>query len=92
MPHAFAQMMGGLHFVAACKVMCCLVKGSMPTEVVCKALLIKRKDKITLFKLQADINKTNLCGIVKIEYQDLLNSDYLSLGYLCRALQQLWCA
>lgn len=90
-PHAFAQMMGGLHFVAACKVMRCIVKGNVPAKVLCKGLLIKRKDKITLFKLEADINKTNVCGIVKIDYNDLLNSDYSSLAYLCGALQRLWC-
>ena len=43
-------------------------KGEVPLRVECKGLLIKRKDKITFFKLDANINETTLCGIVKVHY------------------------
>ena len=61
-PHAFAQMMDGLYFVASCKVMCCLVKESMPTEVVCKALLIKRNDKILFLSYRQTLTRPTCVG------------------------------
>ena len=82
--------MGGLHLLAACKVLRCVLKGRVPPKVICKGLLIKRKDKITNFKLEADIKETNLCGMVKITHHDFQSSEYSSLRYLCAALKQLW--
>jgi len=59
--------------------------------VICKGLLVKRNGKITIFKLQANVNKANLCGMVVIQYQNLQSSENSSLGYLCATLKQLWC-
>ena len=91
MPHAFALMMGGLHLVAACRVLRSAINGKILSKVICKGLLIKRKDKITTFTI-----KTNLCGMVNIQHQQLRSSDYSSLGYLsysrlrnCACLQVL---
>ena len=40
LPHAFAQMMGGLHFMAMCKILHCVLKGKdIPEKVISKGLL-----------------------------------------------------
>ena len=47
-PHTFAQMMGGLHFMATCKILRCIIKRKdIPEKVISKSLLIKRKHMVT---------------------------------------------
>ena len=51
-PKAFAQMVGGLHFIATAKAIKAL---KIPKEVSSNGLLVNKKDGMTFFTLKADI-------------------------------------
>ena len=66
LPHAFGQVAGNLYLLAVCKILHHLmIKKEIPSETISiKGLLVKRKDKMVLFKLQAAIKKTIMSEMV----------------------------
>ena len=95
LPHAFGQVVGGLYLLAVCKILHnLLIKNEIPCETITtKGLLVKRKDKMVLFKLEAAIKKTVMSEMVTIHYQALKNEGCpttSSLTYMCAGLHQLF--
>ena len=90
LPNAAAQVIGGLHFLAASKVIKGVMNRDVPDQLICRALLFKRKDQITLYTISVkigDVNNTEL----KVTFKDFyVNDAVLTLGHVCAALKQIY--
>lgn len=89
LPHAYAQVFGGLHFLATARVINRLRSNKMLDEVNCKGLLINRKDKLILFTLKVKIGQ--LCNSeLPLEYSKLdVHNPVVSLAHVCAGIQEL---
>lgn len=90
-PIVTGELVGGLHFMVVAKVLSELKQGRIPTEVMCKGLLLKRKDTMMLFRVVAKISRSDAAEAVTCYYKRLFNCDKNSVtpGHVCAAIQEL---
>ena len=56
-PNAFAEVVGGLHFLAVAKIISALKNKENIDRICCKGLLLNRTTNMFLFTLTANVNK-----------------------------------
>jgi len=88
-PNAYAQVVGGLHSLAAAKVIKSLKHGNMLKEVIVKGLLINRKASMTLITLKAGIASVEN-AYLKVECCRIrFHDSQLTLALVCKGIQKL---
>ena len=60
-PNAYAQVVGGLHFLAVAHIIRSIMNNRNLGEVSCKGLLVNRKSSLTFFNFKSEHWKGNLC-------------------------------
>ena len=89
LPNVAGQVFAGLHFLTITKIMKSICGGKgVPKNVKSKGLLLKRKDAMWLYTLEADVNKVTLAS-TKATIQDMYILDNFSSAHLCAGIQEL---
>jgi len=89
-PDAFAEVVGGLHFLAVAKIINALKNKKSVTRVCCKGLLLNRTTNMFLFTLTANVSELT-CAELNVEYSKLSSncSSELTLGLICAGISKL---
>ena len=89
-PDAFAEVVGGLHFLAVAKIINALKNKESVDKVCCKGLLLNRTTNMFLFTLTANVSELT-CAELNVGYNKLNSncSSELTLGIVCTGISKL---
>ena len=89
-PHALAQIFSSLHVLAAAAILKALTKNVILNNVLCKGLLINRKESMVMCKLEAKISALDSSEFT-LSYSSIEMDDFhMSLKDICAGIDKLF--